>query len=333
MSARSVILLAALTGCLVSMTVSASNAAPPSDSPAGRMISEESILPPWLGGANNDATKKGLEFTVAPVDTLVDFHGDVTDPELVIYASGNNFFAYKALIEHFGALYPRWRGKIFYETLPPGLLLKQMLNGGTLTAGNMTFTARPDIMMAEKTASEAWVKQGYLAEPVVSFATNSLTIMTPASNPARIKDIRDLGRADVVLAMPNPAWEGVASQIKAALTKAGGEGLAKRVYEDKVADGSTILTRIHHRQTPLWLMQGRAQAGVTWQSEAIFQEKSGHAISRVAIAPAENVTAIYSAAMVANPPHPEAAKAWLAFITSDAAFADLEPFGFARHAP
>ena len=49
------------------------------------------------------------------------------------------------------------------------------------------------------------------------------------------------------LVMPNPEFEGIARQIKAALTKAGGESLAKAVYDDKVANGTAILTQIHHR--------------------------------------------------------------------------------------
>jgi hypothetical protein len=57
------------------------------------------------------------------------------------------------------------------------------------------------------------------------------------------------------------------------------------VYGTKVADGSTVLTHIHHRQTPLWIMQGKAQAGVTWQSEAMFQEQAQHPISHVDIPP------------------------------------------------
>jgi len=44
---------------------------------------------------------------------------------------------------------------------------------------------------------------------------------------------------------------------------AGGDALVKAVYADKVKDGTTILTHIHHRQTPLFLMQGLADAGVT----------------------------------------------------------------------
>ena len=86
--------------------------------------------------------------------------------------------------------------------------------------------------------------------------------------------LADLGRPDVRLAMPNPEFEGIVRQIEASLKKAGGQALADAVYKTKVADGSTILTHIHHRQTPLFLMQGRAEAGVTWQSEAMFQEQA-----------------------------------------------------------
>ena len=308
-------------------------AAAPANSPAGKMETADTLLPPWQHGVNNDALDKGLDFTVAPVDTMVDFHGNLNDPALVIYASGNNFFAYKKLVDLFGEKHPQWRGRIFYETLPPGLLLKQLQNGGTITAGNMTFTAKPDVMMAEQKASETWVKQGTLVAPVVSFATNDLTIMVPAGNPAHVTGLADLAGAKMVLAMPNPAWEGVARQIRASLVKGGGEALAAQVYDAKVADGTTILTRIHHRQTPLWLMQGKVQAGVTWTSEAIFQEKAGNPIAHVAIPVAQNVLAVYSAAATSAAPHPDAAKAWLEFIGSDEAFAILSPYGFKRYAP
>jgi ABC-type molybdate transport system substrate-binding protein len=308
-------------------------AEPPEHSPAGRVAAEEAFFPPWQGGSNNDAANKGLDFTVPPVDTMVDFHGNLTDIALAIYASGNNFFAYKKLVDLFGEKYPDWKGRIFYETLPPGLLLKQLQNGGTITSGNLTFTVKPDVMMAEKTASETWVKQGFLVDPVVPFATNNLAIMVRSGNPEHIKGLEDLGKPGIVLAMPNPAWEGVAGQITTALQKAGGDALANAVYDRKVEDGTTILTRIHHRQTPLWLMQGRVQAGVTWRSEALFQEQTGHPIEHVDIPSEQNAVATYSAAMAAGAPHPYVAKAWLDFIKSDEAFAVLEGYGFKRYAP
>ncbi len=315
---------------LVSAAVLCGAAAPPPGTPAARLAAAEAQYPPWQNGENDDATRRGLVFTVPPVDDMADFHGSLDDPALVLYASGNYFFAMAGIVHAFGEAYPSYRGRIFYETLPPGLLLKQLEGGGTVTSGNLTFTAKPDVMMAEQRASEAWVKEGRLAGPVISFATNDLTIMVPAANPAHIASLADLARPDLALIMPNPEFEGVARQIRASLVKAGGEALAQAVYDTKVAAGMTVLTRIHHRQTPLLLMQGLGQAGVTWRSEAIFQEHQGHPIAHVDIPAEHNVRAIYSAAMVPGAAHIEAARAWLSFIRSDAAFAALAPFGFQR---
>ena len=305
------------------------NAAPPG-SPAATLEAAEAQFPPWQNGTNNGAAKQGFVFTVPPADVMADFHGSLDDPLLVLYASGNYFFAMAGLVRAFGEAYPVYRGRVFYETLPPGLLMKQMAEGGTVTSGNLTFTVRPDVMMAEKSASDGWVKDGRLAAPVVSFATNDLTIMVPKDNPAHVKGLADLGRPELAVIMPNPAFEGVAAQIRASLVKAGGEDLASAVYSKKVTDGSTVLTRIHHRQTPLFLMQGLGQAGVTWTSEALFQEQQGHPIAHVAIPAEQNTRAVYSAAVVTGAPHADAAQAWLTFIRSDAAFAALAPFGFQR---
>ena len=322
---RAIFALAAATTCSTVPALSA-----PPNSPAVRLEAAEAQYPPWQKGRNNGAAKPGLVFTVPPADVMADFHGSLDDPKLVLYASDNYFFAMAGLVQAFGEMHPEYRGRVFYETLPPGLLMKQLAEGGTVTSGNMTFTVRPDVMMAEKGASEAWVKDGRLAAPVVSFATNDLTIMVPKDNPAHITGLADLGRPELAVVMPNPALEGVAAQIRASLVKVGGEELAKAVYETKVADGSTVLTRIHHRQTPLFLMQGLGQAGVTWTSEAIFQEQQGHPISHVAIPAGQNTRAVYSAAVVPGAPHEQAARAWLDFIRSDAAFVALAPFGFQR---
>lgn len=314
------------------LTAMLCGAAAPPGTPAAKLEATEAQYPPWQNGRNNDANDQGLVFTVPPADSMADFHGNLTDPALVLYASGNYFFALADMVRAFGEAYPVYRGRVFYETLPPGLLLKQMDAGGTVTSGNMTFTVKADLMMAEQQASEAWVHDGRLAPPVISFATNDLTIMIPAGNPAHIGSLADLARPDLAVIMPNPAFEGVARQIRASLVKAGGEPLAHAVYDEKVAAGMTVLTRIHHRQTPLFLMQGVGQAGVTWRSEAIFQEQQGNPIAHVDIPAEQNTRAVYSAAMVAGAPHTDAATAWLSFIRSDAAFAAMAPFGFQRFA-
>ena len=321
--------LAAILAALVAIAAASLLAA----APAGADRLPESLYPPWQHGANNDAVDRGLEFTVPDADNLADFHGDPADPKLVLFVGGNYFFAMAPLVKAFEAANPDYKGRLFWETIPPGLLAKQLKAGGRITIGNMTFTAKADVYLAGMKKVQELVDDGTLKAPVVPYVTNTLTIMIPKDNPAHITGLADLGKPSVRLAMPNPAFEGVARQIKSALEKAGGPALVKTVYETKVADGSTVLTHIHHRQTALFLMQGVAEAGVTWQSEAVFQQQAGHPISQVAITPKDNATAIYAGATVTGAAHPDAAKAWLAFIRSPAALSIFESYGFKPYRP
>jgi ABC-type molybdate transport system substrate-binding protein len=285
------------------------------------------IFPPWQHGENNDALNRGLEFTVPEVDNLPDFHGDITNPQLVLYVGGNYFFAMAPLVAEFEREHPEYKGRLYWETIPPGLLVKQMEAGGTITSGNMTWTAKPDAYFAGLDRVKSLIKQGLLEGPAVPYVTNTLAIMTPAENPAGVTTLADLGKADIRLVMPNPEFEGVTRLIQASLRKAGGDALNDMVYKTKVADGSTVLTQIHHRQTPLFLMLGRAAAGVTWKSEAIFQEQVGNPISHVDILPEHNSTGVYAGAVVKGAPHQAAARLWLAFIRSQPALAIFSRYG------
>ncbi len=286
------------------------------------------VFPPWQHGANAPATNKGLEFTVPEVNVLADFHGNLNNPKLVIFVAGNYYFAMAPLVAAFEKEHPQYKGRIFYETLPPGILLKQMHAGGTITAGNMTWTIKPDVYAAGLKKIKAAIADGTLTAPAVPYVTNDLTIMIPKDNPAHITGLADLGKPGVRLSMPNPEWEGVARQIKASLVKAGGDALEKSVYDEKVKDGQTILTHVHHRQTPLFIMQGLADAGVTWKSEAIFQEQVGHPISKIEIPADQNTTAIYASALVKGAAHPKAGKEWVAFLHSPTALGIFEHYGF-----
>ncbi len=317
-----------LASCALAAILSCSARAADLGKPVTPPRYAERLYPPWSHGQNNPALRRGLEFTVPGVDDMADFHGSIDHPALVIYVGGNYYFAMAPLVQVFEAEHPRLRGRIFYVTIPPGLLIKAMALGGTFTSGNLTFTAAPDVYAAGLEKVRAQIAAGRLVPPAVPYTTNNLTIMVPAGNPAHIRGLADLGRPGVRLAMPNPAWEGVARQIELALTRAGGPALAHTVYVAKVADGQTILTHIHHRQTPLFLMQGLADAGVTWKSEAIFQEQVGHPISHVDIPASENVTAVYAAAVVRGARHPRAARAWIAFLRSPAAQRIFARYGF-----
>ncbi|RAS38730.1 substrate-binding domain-containing protein [Paraburkholderia bryophila] len=293
--------------------------------------SNPDIFPPWQHGANNDAVNRGMAFTVPQVDVLADFHGDLTAPKLVLYVGGNYFFAMAPLVARFEQDHPEFRGRIYWETIPPGLLVEQIKAGGTITVGNMTWTVRPDAYFAGLAKVKALIADGTLAGPAVPYVTNQLTIMVRQGNPQHVRSLNDLGKPELRLAMPNPAFEGVTRQIDASLVKAGGEALASTVYGDKVRAGSTELTHIHHREIALFLMQGRADAGVVWKSEALFQEQIGHPLQHVDIPAAENTTAIYAGAVVRGAAHPRAARQWLAFLRSPEAFGIFQRYGFGKY--
>jgi ABC-type molybdate transport system substrate-binding protein len=283
--------------------------------------------PPWSKGANDPATNKGYEFQVPDIDNVPDLHGNPADAELVLLIGGNQFFVLPQLIAGFEAQHPELKGKIFYETLPPGILRKQIDAGGVITLGNLTVSVTPDVYEAGAPELHTMQTQGQIKN-VVEYATNDLAIMVPASNPKHVASLNDLGHADLRLSMPNPAWEGIAKQIAEMLRQAGGDDLYQAVYQKKVKDGSSVLTEIHHRQTPMRILDGKADAGVVWASEVRFQEQIGNPITGVPIPEAQNMTAIYAAGMLTDAPHADAARQWLTYLASAPAQAVYHEFGF-----
>jgi ABC-type molybdate transport system substrate-binding protein len=288
---------------------------------------EAQAMPPWNKEANDPAVGKGYAFHVPDVDNVPDLHGNPSNAKLVLFIGGNQFFVLPQLVRGFVQLHPELEGRIYYETLPPGILRKQIAADGTLTLGNLTVQVKPDVYEAGARVLKT-MEENKQVIGVVPYATNTLEIMVGADNPKQIATLNDLGRPDVRLSMPNPQWEGVANQIGSALRKAGGELLYRQVYQVKVANGSTILTEIHHRQTPMRIMLGKADAGVTWASEVRFQEKIGNPITGIQIPAAQNVTAIYAGGVMVNAPHPRVAAQWLEYLKTSEAQAIYHEFGF-----
>ena len=283
--------------------------------------------PPWSQQKNDPAPDKGFVFHVPDVDNVPDLHGNPCSAKLVLFIGGNQFFALPQLIAAFEVQHPELKGQIFYETLPPGILRKQMAAGNAITLGNLTVQVRPDVYEAGARALHSMEQAGEVTG-VVTYATNTLQIMIPKGNPQAIHSLLDLGRAGIRLSMPNPEWEGVGNQIMSSLRKAGGDALEKAIYETKVQSGQTVLTEIHHRQTPMRILKGEADAGVTWASEVSFQQSIGNPIEGVAIPDAQNTTASYAGGVVKGAPHAAAAAQWLLFLQSAEAQSIYRQYGF-----
>src|SRR6202035_3792845 len=160
---------------------------------------EPNIFPPWQHGANNDAVDRRVDFNVPQIDDLADFHGDLSDPKLVLYVGGNYFFAMAPLVQTFEASHPDFKGRIYWETIPPGLLVEQIKAGGRITSAHMNRTAEAAAYFAGLRAVNALIAEGLLTGPAVPYVTNKLAIMVQKGNPKQIATLADLARPDLRL--------------------------------------------------------------------------------------------------------------------------------------
>jgi ABC-type molybdate transport system substrate-binding protein len=174
----------------------------------------------------------------------------------------------------------------------------------------------------------AEVVRTHLVREPSTFATNVLAILVHRGNPKRVTGMMDLGRSDVRVAMPNPVYEAVARQIELALRKAGGSRLVYAVMVTKVHDGTTLLTQIHHRQTPLWVARRRVDAGPLWLTEGLYQARLGAPVTTIRIPPEFNVTATYQAAVATHARHARLAGEFVRFLESPQARAIFRSYGF-----
>jgi ABC-type molybdate transport system substrate-binding protein len=274
--------------------------------------------PPW-----NMPPESKVMFTIPGVDNVPDLFGDINDPQLVVFFAGNQFMCIDELLATFKKEYPQYQ-RVFAETLPPGILAKQIA-GGSITIGNMRITLKPDVYTAGKNKIDQMPEYFTKTEP---YAYNGLAILVQKGNPKAVKGLKDLGRPEVRVSMPNPEWEGIARRIEEAYVKAGGEDLRKQIMEVKVKDSSTYLTQIHHRQSPMRILYNQSDAAPVWYSEAYYQQMIGHPTEMIKIPANENITATYVAGQMKAAPHTQAAKDFMDFLISPEAKVIYEKFGF-----
>lgn len=276
--------------------------------------------PPW-----NKPPESKVQFTVPGIDNVPDLFGDINDPQLVIFFAGNQFMCIDELIAAFKKKYPQYQ-RVFAETLPPGILAKQITEG-SLVVGNMRITLKPDVYTGGKNRMDRTPEWFSRTE---TYARNKLAIMVQKGNPKSVKNLKDLGKKGLRLSMPDPETEEVGKRIEEAYVKAGGESLKKAIMQEKVQDRSTFLTQIHHRQSPMRILYDQSDAAPVWFTEAYYQKMLGHPVELIEIPEKENVHAQYIAGQMKDAGHPQAAKDFMDFLIGTEAGAIYMKFGFDR---
>lgn len=275
------------------------------------------------------------EFPVIPSNMGKDLHHleNCENADLVLFMAGNQFMVMPELLAGLQQTYPEIK-KIFYETLPPVLELRQILAGGAFF-GDTLIRVKPDIYASVSQAAMHSLEQASLIDQGAYFlyVHNKIVLMVPEGNPGNITSVNDLARDDIRISQPDPANEDIALHIMEMYREAGGVALVKKIMEEKRAEGMTILTIVHHRETPLRLKKQRVDVGPVWATEYINARSEGLKFECIDPGPSldqrNNIN--YFITALNNCPNPLNAAKFLDFIRSDLAQGIYKNHGFIPH--
>ncbi|PSR36399.1 MAG: hypothetical protein C7B44_09240 [Sulfobacillus thermosulfidooxidans] len=256
-------------------------------------------------------------------DIVHDCVGNPGNADFIAFFNGNQFMVLADLFAAF-RLDSDKSQTLYYETLPPGILAKQITAHGRLDIGSLQLHVNPDVFAAGH--HEMQQLASHLLSPV-PYAQNHLALVMPkgASSTATLSD---LGRLGVRVLMPNPMTEGIARLARRALEMDGGPQLAKTVFEEKVRRQETVFTTVHHRETIPAIAQGQFDVGVVWVSEAMYAASQGSPIVWTPFPSHANPVGRYYIAALKQAPHPNTAQHFLRFIASQTAQAIYHRYGF-----
>jgi ABC-type molybdate transport system substrate-binding protein len=278
-----------------------------------------------------------MRLPVIPSDREDDLHNlAIADSaDLVLFVAGNQFMVMEELLLAFQKEHPEIK-KIFYETLPPGLELKQILAGGALFRDKV-IDAVPDVYasVSEDAMHRLQDRELISGGGYFCYLHNRIVLMVPKENPAGIASVSDLGQDAVRISQPNPEYEDIAFYIMDMYRQAGGQDLVDRIMEQKRAEGTTIMTIVHHRETPLRIVKGTVDVGPVWATEMTHAQQMGLAVD--VVEPGEDLDQRrhihYYVCCLKGASHPENGAKFLDFIRSPAAQGVYEKSGFVPHFP
>lgn len=199
-------------------------------------------------------------------NVCLDFHGDPA-AALVVYSDGNHHMALRECLAAFARTHPEV-GEPFYATTPPGVLVA-LLDAGRLRLGNLVIATRPHVFISPPGILDRVVAKGAVTRHLPFMRSRGNVLLVRKGNPAGIRSLADLNRTDVRLFLSNPEREAASYEVYrdtlAGLARC--EGIALELLADarRVVYGE----RIHHREAPEAVADGRADAALVYYHLAL----------------------------------------------------------------
>jgi molybdate transport system substrate-binding protein len=219
-----------------------------------------------------------------------------------------NVFAAASLTNAFGDLAKT------YQQEHPGWKVTLNLAGSDQLAAQIEQRAPADVFAAASTKYPEQLQGEKLLGKTTNFATNTLVLVTPKSNPAGITTAADLEQGDAKVVVADPAVP-LGSYTEQVLDNLGIDE-SKLDIVSREQDAESVLAK---------LTSGEADAGFVYATDALAQKAKLHEIR---FPESADATATYPIGIVSYSTNTKAAQQWIDLVNSPHGQAVLEHFGF-----
>ena len=293
---------------------------------------------PWPAELPEPLLPKAAVYVSEKSNVLLDFHGSIQNPDLVIFMAGNQYRVFPDLIAEFRDWAKRQDAfrnmpleRVFYATTPPGRLIDAM-DSGQLVLGNFSIDVRPDrlwpdVFMTGPRQQRRLAASKYIDGWSVFTRNRGVVLLVAAGNPRNIRGVQDLLRDDVRVAISSPRREPASFEsYSTTLRGQGGAGLPDMILQ-KATTVSPVA--VHHREIPQFIFDGIADvAPMYWHFGDYLKTRMPSHFDYVPLPPENNMRDELAISLIRNAPRRNAALAWMQFVRSDAAAAIYERHGF-----
>ena len=252
------------------------------------------------------------------------------DADLILWLAGNQFFAMDDVV---GAFQKHKPGvSVGVITLPPGLLLRAIRNGGW-TYNGKSYPGLPDVYASVNLGHLKQLKKAGLMSDHAIYLHNQMVLMVAQGNPKNIQGIRDLVRPDIKTSLPNPVSEGI-------MRFYGRKVLERHGIWDQISAGKLCascqttpnnwFTSVHHRETPERIQDGRSDTGIVWVTETGEAKRHGAKVDSVLLPPEDSLVneVSYAIGAMSNSRKKALADRYILFLATPEAKQAYAKYGF-----
>jgi molybdate transport system substrate-binding protein len=213
--------------------------------------------------------------------------------------------------------------KVAYGSSHPGTTLTISTDSSAALATQIEQGAPADVFLSADTANpQKLVSGGFSAGEAVAFAANTLTIVTPADNPAGLSSPADLAKPGlkIIAAGDEVPITAYATQLVANLAKEPGYPAG---FE--AAYASNVVSKEDNVKAVIGKIEiGEGDAAIVYATDA----KGSTNVTTIPVPDSANVTAKYAGIVVGSSPDQEPARMFLGWLTGLDGQAVLSRFGF-----